>query len=72
MKPDADRIPTTTHWTVAQIQSEKAYRRDERLGHLCENREPTDRERAIATLESDLWESRLLLRRILNGEVPAE
>ena len=53
--------------SVREIATEKAYRRDERLGHLAGTSEPTDSQRNHADLEADLWESRLLLSRILDG-----
>ena len=61
-----------TRLSVREIQIEKSYRRDERLGHLAGTSEPTDAQRAQAELEADLWESRLLLRRILDGQERAE
>jgi hypothetical protein len=67
MKPDATHL----HWTPSQIATEKAYRRDERLGLLCGSDEPTPSQVNQAELEADLWESRLLLKRILNGQEAA-
>lgn len=58
--------------TVAEIQTEKRYRKEERLGHLCGTNTPTPTQLAQAELEADLWESRLLINRIINGKLPEE
>ena len=58
--------------TVAEIQTEKRYRKEERLGHLCGTSEPTTYQLNQANIEADLWESRLLLLRIINGKLPEE
>lgn len=59
-------------WTTRQIATEKAYRRDERLGHLCGSSVPTPEQQAQAELEAELWEQRLILRRILKDEIPED
>ena len=48
-------MKTNTPPTLTELYAEYSYRRDERLGILCEDREPTPEQLAIATSEADLW-----------------
>ena len=42
-------------YTEHQVQVEMAYRFQERLGQLCENRVPTKEETAEASDEAEAW-----------------
>ncbi len=41
--------------TDKELKAEWQYRVTERLGHLCEDREPTQAQRDIALTEANLW-----------------
>ncbi len=41
--------------TEKEIRAEWMYRKEERLGHLCEDREPTQSQLDIAITEADQW-----------------
>jgi len=54
--------------TRKQIETEHAYRIQERLGILCGSNEPTPEQLTLATREAEIWESRFLLNRIVHGD----
>lgn len=57
-------------FTKAQFHRERSYRLQERLGILCGASTPTPAQISQAELEVMLWESRLLLHRIVQGTEP--
>lgn len=43
-------------WTAAQIEAEKQYRIQERLGIMCGADKPTNKQTEIARQEADHWD----------------
>lgn len=50
--------------TLAQLEAEKRYRYEERLGILCGNAQPTDAQRTLAERDVQRWESYRMLKRL--------
>ena len=44
------------NWTKEQIEAEKAYRREERLGILCGQDKPTKEQAELARREAEDWD----------------
>ena len=48
-------MKTNTPPTLTELYAAYSYRRDERLGILCEDQPPTLEQIALAQSEADLW-----------------
>ena len=55
--------------TLRQVEEEKRYRYEERLGILCGDWQPTPQQEAMARREADSWERARMLAR-MRGNAP--
>jgi hypothetical protein len=56
--------------TLTELYTEYQYRIDERLGILCEDREPTSEQRKLAEKEAQEWLRRYQKENPKDGQIP--